>query len=211
MCPLVSNKSKYQKLVVMDITGKKGEKAAQQVSSLGQELRKLQDNVKSFEQNLNQYDDNLSQIYNKIEQLENAQNQSQEAHQRIVGLEEASTKISKLNRKNSERIRDLEKNKAEFRDRIGKRFDGLEDEVGGLRKRISNLEQKVQGLRSKLNELKEDTEIEFDTQENHLQRKVEKQSFENRNKKIDKELSKLRTSVNVLADELDRTDDITID
>jgi hypothetical protein len=66
-------------------------------------------------------------------------------------------------------------------------------------------------LESRLNELENDFIMEVNNREFDFEKKLNKRRFEERDEEIKQELAKLRTSVNTLADEVDKKDAVRIE
>ncbi len=120
------------------------------------------------------------------------------------------------NKRKLETIRDISSRFAEIQSENNKKIDVIDSEVSDLKRKLVKKNNKIKELREKhrkaaedLEDLKEKTEdletelmLDMNSQAYDIDSKVDESEFDSRSKRVDRELSKLRASINDIADKL---------
>ncbi len=203
----------------MDLLGKKGEEAWQDVEKLSEQLRDLESHLDAVDSALQDYMDRSQQLLQETYRFE---------EQEIEGLEE---------------MMDEEKDDRQRLDRLERRFDRLEDSIEHLRtkqaenqkkietimdselldivervrkmindtnRRYNRLRDGLESLEQRINEVENDLVLEINSREFDFDRKLDRSEHEQESDEIWNEIKKLRASVNVLAEELDKKGEIQV-
>ncbi|MFQ3308380.1 MAG: chromosome segregation ATPase [Candidatus Nanohaloarchaea archaeon] len=196
----------------MDLTGKKAEQAAEGVQNISQRLEQL-------ESHLNAVDDAVQDNQNKIQNIsaiedkvENLRSQLgsyfTNYHNRINTLEDAKDSMQQDVDSNSDRLSGLEQMNIKLEDRL----DEIEDKVKRNEESLEDLKTKVDGLKEDIDNLDARSEQEGVSEfKEQLGQKLDRTRFTNRQRAVNHEINKLRTSINALADSIDENDKIEVD
>lgn len=202
----------------MDLLGQKGEEAAENTEHLEEQIQSLQSHVNAMDNALQEFESRFNSLQQNFS--EGLQEDVEKNKRELKDLENIFRRLSKIQSEQNKRLRQLNDGKDEVRNEISALKQQLKNEQNnsqGLKNRISKIEQRinnqdreifdrVEALEEKVDEIEEQFILDSNRQEWDIDSKVEKSQFENRTKKIDRELSKLRTSINSLADEVDAED-----
>lgn len=199
----------------MDLLGQKGEQAVENTEYLGEQIQSLQSHVNAMDNALQEFESR----FNSMQQnFSDGLEENIDKNKRDIGdLENILRRLSKIQSEQNKRIRRLNDSKDELENEISALKQQLKNEKSNsqnLEKRIADIEQKidnqdrkiferVEALEEKVGKIEEQFILDSNRQEWDIDSKVEKSRFENRTKKIDVELSKLRTSINSVANEID--------
>ncbi len=196
------------------------------------------DREKMLEQQLRQMNSQLDDISSRVNALDNALDDFQG---RLTRLERQSEEqegekedqeFRALYGNNKERIREMREEVTEIGEQVEEmsemqqsRMNDMEDisrqlyeAVTGLksmvkksRKHDRQRRKEIEKLRDRLDSLETDYTVEKNQNEYDIERKLDENRFKNRKKEIDNELGKLRTSINALAQAMDREEEIEIE
>lgn len=202
----------------MDLLGQKGEEAAENTEHLEEQIQSLQSHVNAMDNALQEFESR----FNSLEQnfSEGLQEDVEKNKRDLAELENIFRRLSKIQSEQNKRLRQLNDGKDEVGNEISAlkqqlkneqaNSQSLENRISKIEQRINNQDRKifdrVEALEEKVDEIEEQFILDSNRQEWDLGSKVEESQFENRTKKIDREISKLRTSINSLADEVDAED-----
>lgn len=190
----------------MDILGKEGEKAQENIKHLSEELGKL-------ESHLNAVDAALQDFVDRFQQLESdEQSFLRDELEQLESLADRDDEIEKLRK----RVNNLEKRQQANDRKLEKLYDsGLMDTIETLRSAAKSSKKVSQGVRSDLRSLEERVDelegnflLEVNKRDYDFGQKLDVKEFEKEKDAIINEIKKLRASVNILADEIDEKDSI---
>ena len=196
------------------------------------------DREKMLEQQLRQMNSQLDDISSRVNALDNALDDFQgrltrlERQSEEQGEEKDDQDFRALYGNNKERIREMRDEVTEIGEQVEEmsemqqsRMNDMEDisrqlyeAVTGLksmvkksRKHDRQRRKEIEKLRKRLDSLETDYTVEKNQNEYDIERKLDENRFKNRKKEIDNELGKLRTSINALAQAMDREEEIEIE
>lgn len=183
----------------MDLLGKKAEEASEEVEAVVEAVEDLNSHLNALDNAVQQHDKELDQIVENLRR------------------EEEFLKNIEENRSKMEKLREIFRKFASVQTGYIKNVDILDSEVSEAKKNISRLETQINQVKSNqdaifnqlesLEERIDEAENEFilDTnrQEWDIESKVDSSDFEDREKEVNQQISKLRTSINSIAEKLD--------
>lgn len=196
----------------MDLTGKKGEQAAEGVQNISQRLEELESHLNAVDDavqdNQNKIQ-NISAIENKVENLRSElSSYFTNYHNRINTLENSQESVKQDINSNSDRLSGLEQMNIKLEDKL----DELEEKVESNEETVQELKKQVSGLKEDIENLDARSEQEGVSKvKEELDQKLDRTRFTNRQRAVNHEINKLRTSINALADSIDENDKIEID
>ncbi len=196
----------------MDLTGKKGEQAAEGVQNISQRLEELESHINALDDAVQDNQDkiqNFSSIESTVANLRfELGNYFTNYNNRIQSLEGMRDSVEEDINSNSDRISGLEKMNIKLEDRL----DDLEDSVEENSESLSEIKNQVESLQEDIDNIEARSE-EADTSEfdDKIDQKVDRNRFKSRQRAVNHEINKLRTSINALADSIDENDKIEID
>ena len=191
---------------------------------LEQQLRQMNSQLDDISSRVNALDSALDDFQGRLTRLER-QSEEQEG-------EKEDQEFRALYGNNKERIREMREEVAEIGEQVEEmsemqqsRMNDMEDisrqlyeAVTGLksmvkksRKHDRQRRKEIEKLRDRLDSLETDYTVENNQNEYDIERKLDENRFRNRKKEIDNELGKLRTSINALAQAMDREEEIEIE
>lgn len=191
---------------------------------LEQQLRQMNSQLDDISSRVNALDSALDDFQGRLTLLER-QNEEQEG-------EKEDQEFRALYGNNKERIREMREEVTEIGEQVEEmsemqqsRMNDMEDisrqlyeAVTGLksmvkksRKHDRQRRKEIEKLRDRLDSLETDYTVEKNQNEYDIERKLDENRFRNRKKEIDNELGKLRTSINALAQAMDREEEIEIE
>lgn len=198
----------------MDLFGQKGEKAAAEAQELEEQIQSLQSHVNAMDNALQDFESRFDSLQQSIpEGLEGDVDQNKRD---LNDLERIFRRLSRIQSKQNEKLRQLNDSKKSIEDEIAglnQQLKNRKSDSQSLEQRVSRLESQIEDqdrevfdrldeIESRVDEIEEQFILDSNRQEWDLDSKVEESKFKNRTKEINKELSKLRTSVNSIADEV---------
>ena len=221
---MVNTRVKYREFhnYNMDLLGQKGEEAAENSEHLEEQIQSLQSHVNAMDNALQEFESRFNSLQQNFSG--GLKEDVEENKRELEDLENIFRRLSKIQSEQNKRLRQLNDSKDDVGNEISVLKQQLKNEQNNsqnLEKRISKIEQtidnqdrkifeRVKALEEKVGDIEEQFILDSNRQEWDIDSKVEKSLFKNRTKKIDRELSKLRTSINSLADEVN-AEDVEID
>lgn len=193
----------------MDILGKEGEKAQENVRHLADELEKL-------ESHLNAVDAALQDFMGQAESVEESERSILEGElDRIESLLDRTEKVDEL----EEEFRELKKRQKENSSRLEKLLDSelrgtvnaLRDAAEKSREVSREAKSELRKVKKRMDELESKFVLEVNSRDYDFDQKLGKREFERQKEELESQIRSLRASVNVLADELDKKDEIEVD
>lgn len=174
----------------MDVLGKKGEDAVEGVQNLS-------GRVEDLESHLNALDNAVEEVREESREID--LEISKVNRERLIQIEDVVEQLLGIQEKNLEET-----------SKYGKDVDRAQANINSLRKRIqgvidnqNRLESKIDDIERKVFNLEEDLNQKIDLNEDRMETKVSQKEFENRNSDLKREISRLKASVNSLADDMD--------
>lgn len=196
----------------MDILGQKGEEAVEKLDGLSRRLEKLETHMNAMDNALGDFQSRLESVEREdqssggevSEALKGdvANNQS-----RIRDLEKIFRRLSKIQGKNKSRIEELE----DYSGELHSILKSIRERMDVHEQRSNALEDRMDDIGDKVAELEDEFVLDVNRQDWDIDRKLDKDDFKSHSHDVNKELKKLRASVNVLADEMDKNDEIRIE
>ncbi|MFB6203463.1 MAG: hypothetical protein ABEK01_03135 [Candidatus Nanohaloarchaea archaeon] len=183
-----------------------------------EEIKQLKDRVEDLNSQVNAMDSALSDFKGRVEDLEDKNElgaalkaRAQNNREMINSVEDTVVKFYS-NYKDSGEARDNRLEKLEKdRDEMRKEINSVEADVQELREGQEKLSERVEEIEEKIDEVEGDFVLETNRQEMDIERKIDKGRFRSHEEEMEDELAKLRASINVLADHLDKKDEIEVD
>jgi len=144
----------------------------------------------------------------------------QEIVDTITSDERNLKKALEKNKRKLETLRDISSRFAGIQSNNNKKIDVIDSEVADMKRKLVKKNNKIRetyeqqkGISEELNELKEKIDdlekemiLDVNSQAWDIESKLDESQFEARNKRVDRELSKLRASINDIADKLSSND-----
>ncbi|MFB6115260.1 MAG: hypothetical protein ABEK04_03130 [Candidatus Nanohalobium sp.] len=187
----------------MDILGKQGEEASDAVRNISQRLENLESRV-------NALDDALQDYESQVEQTRNTDTQLHQEVKNIKSglsgkLDEVMNLLDKVLGVQQDNIDDINENRAKLAS-VGSKASKLERRVSELEEKIEKAGNEREGLHDDILNL----EKRLDKQEEELEQKLESEEFNAQKNHVEREISKLRSSVNYLAEKFE-SDEIRVE
>ncbi|MFB6291969.1 MAG: hypothetical protein ABEI58_01085 [Candidatus Nanohaloarchaea archaeon] len=197
----------------MDILGKKGEEAFENVEDVSQELQNLSSHLDAVDSALQDFMQQSQQLLHQehgleesdIRELEDIADRVSSEDREIDTLYDRIEELQELQRSNERRIDKL------FSSDMMQYLEDMNTAVKSIRKSVSNLRSDIRDIEERVNELENNFVLEVNKRDYDFEQKLDESEYRSREKKIMNEINKLRASVNVLAEDLDRKNDIEID
>lgn len=196
----------------MDLLGKQAEEAKEGVENVSEQVQKLESHLNAVDSALQDYIENSGSVLNadmKVEQsqtreIDREKSEIEELEQKMDRLSDQMDRIREHQRKNTKMIQQI--TESELVDTIEK----VRKLVNTSNKRFYSLQSDFKDLEQRLNELENDFIMEVNSREYDFERKVDQRIYEEERDELRKELSKLRTSVNILAED-ENEDRVTLE
>ena len=204
----------------MDILGKKGEEAKENVNQVSEQLNNLESHLTAVDTALQDFMENSESIMDdsfKLEEeeireignvesnVEDEERDIEELEGQIQTLQSQVERMAEVQMKNKKRLQAIMD--SELLEIVGR----IRKLINTTNKRYYDLKDAIDDIDQRVNELENDIVLEVNSREYDFERKVDQNDYKMRNQDIKEELAKLRASVNVLADEMDKKEDIEVD
>ncbi|QGA80201.1 hypothetical protein LC1Nh_0298 [Candidatus Nanohalobium constans] len=183
-------KYRFYQITSMDFLGKEGEKAAEAVENLSERIEDL-------ESHLNALDNAVQDT--KEESRETDLKVSRENRERLIQLEEMVKKLTDIQKKNLDDVNSERSRQSRIEakiDRVKEQMNDVEEGQAELRSRVEKVEDKLFSMERELG-----SEIELN--QSRIDSKISESQFESEKKDLKTQISRLKTSLNAIADELD--------
>ncbi len=204
----------------MDLLGKKGEEAWEDLERVSEQLEDVESHLYAVDQALQDFMEQsehiLEQTYRFEEkEVESLERVREEEEQDIEGLEsKLESRLSRL----EDSIEHLRTKQAENRKKIETIMESeLLDIIERVRKMINDTNRRynrlrdgLESLEQRINEVENDLVLEINSREFDFGRKLDRSEYEQESDDMWNEIKKLRASVNMLADELDKKGEINV-
>lgn len=203
----------------MDLLGKQGEEAKENVEKVSDQLELVESHLYAVDTALQDFMEKSGHLMEGAYDLEEAELEELGKVEDLTLDEEVD--IADL----QDRVNTLEnhvKHMREVQDRNNQKLEAILDAelldiLGRVRKLINttnkryyDLRDGLESLESRLNELENDFIMEVNNREFDFEKKLDRRRFEERDEEVEQELAKLRASINTIADEMDKKDEIKV-
>ena len=197
----------------MDLLGKQGEEASERLNNVEQKIQQIDSHLNAVDNALQDFVDNYSQILedeldyheSEILQLRKAIENSSEDQEKTDNLERRLNKIEKRLNNHEKRIENL------IGSDLEKTFAELVDGVKNVKGMINHTNTDLKDLNERVDDVESELMVEINNRDFDFEKKLDKREYEDRAKRLEEEVKKLRTSVLFLADELDKEDEIEVE
>lgn len=197
----------------MDPLGKKGEQAFEGVQNLSNRLEEVESHLSALDSALQDFQDSSQQLMREQQEyerseLEQIEDIAEETVEERESIEELETRISHLEDSQRENARKIEEIlESELLSTISR----VRDLISKTEKKSQRMRQDLTDLESRVEELETELVLEMNKRDYDFQQKLDAKEFESEKAAMMEEIRKLRASVNVLADELDKKDEIEVE
>lgn len=201
----------------MDILGRKAEQAEEEIQTVEQKIDKLESHLNAVDSALQDFVDNYSSLMEQeLDVHEDEILRLQEIIEQNVGDEETIKDIQEeLDERTSELEEKIENQQEELEALLNsdleKNLATLIEEFGRVKDLISGHKQKLFDLEDRVDDIESELLVEVNNRDFDFDQKLDKREFEDEKEYLEEEVKKLRASVNVLAEELDKKDDIEVE
>lgn len=194
---------------MVDPLGKKGEEALEGVKNVSQRLERLESHLNALDNALQDTRGALKQDYQveqaETEKIDELEERSDLEEQDIEQLRERLDVVESHQQELDQELREIVDRKLMVTLRkVSETIDRLNSSQNRLRRDLSELQEEVEELENKW-------VLEANRREYDFERKLDAEEFESTKTDMWEEIRKLRSSVNVLADELDKKNDIEVE
>lgn len=197
----------------MDLLGKKGEEATETLQEFDQRLEKLESHLNAVDNALQDFVDNYSRILE--EQIDYHDDELQELRKVINSEDEEEKKIERLEKRMHRFEKRLDEQEKELRSVVETDLEtSISDVVDSLKQTrsfMTTTRDRIKKLEDRVDELEGELYVEINNRDFDFDKKLDKRDYEEREKKLEEEVKKLKASVHTLADQLDSRDDIEIE
>lgn len=197
---------------VMDILGKEGEKAKENVEHVSDQLESLESHLNAVDKALQDFMAKSESILvgdlkleeGELKKLEELQAKDEEETRSLKELDEEVEMIKR-------QMRDMRKTQQKQKQKLNVLMDSelldiidkVRELVNTTNKRYYDLRDSLGSLENRLNELENDFIMEVNNREYDFDKKLDERRFEEETEELENEISKLRASLNMLSDEVD--------
>ncbi|AOV94755.1 hypothetical protein AQV86_02410 [Nanohaloarchaea archaeon SG9] len=174
----------------MDILGREGEQASEAIRNMSQRLENLESRVNALDDALQDYEGQDSQLRQTVDNL-------QESFSGKV--DEVMNLVEKILRVQQRNIEDIDRNRSKLSS-IGSKASNLERRISDIEEKVGNEIEEGREERESIHNDILNLEKRLEQQEQDLNDKLEAEEFSARKNHVEREIKKLRSSVNYLAD-----------
>lgn len=174
----------------MDFLGKEGEKAAEAVQNLSMRIEDLESHINAV--------DNAVQDL-RHESRESDIEVAEENRDRLKDLEQLMVKLTEVQKKNLKDIEAEESREVRLKDKV----NALDQRLKRTREEQNMLQEKLDEVEEKLFDVEEELTSGTELNKSKIHSRVTEERFERDMGDLKEEVSKIKTSLNALADELD--------
>jgi len=202
--------------LTMDILGKEGEEAKENVEQVSDQLESLESHLNAVDKALQDFMQKSENVLvgdlkleeGEIRKLEELQAKDEEETRSLKQLDEEVEMIKR-------QLRDMRKTQQKNKQKLNILMDSelldiidkVKELVNTTNKRYYDLRDSLESLEQRLNELENDFIMEVNNREYDFEKKLNKREFEEETEELENEISKLRASMNMLSDEVDELED----
>lgn len=194
----------------MDILGKKGEEASEDVNAVADAVEDLNSHMNAIDNAVQHHDSQLDQIVENLRREEEFLEHIEDNSKQLKELRKFFKKFASVQSKYIERVDVLDSELSETNDNVSR----ANTRISKLENRQEALFDEVEDLKDRLNEIESEFILDTNRQEWDIESKLDESEFEERfgshRNKVRNELSKLRTSINDISEKID-SDEIEIE
>lgn len=185
---------------MVDILGNKEEKI-EQLESKYRDLGKQVDAVDSALQETTQ------QIRNELQTEAQAQREQLQTLRKTARSSANEQEVDQL-RKRLEVVEKAMLKRTDMMEELDNAINDLTHQISEISQNVKETRKKSQSLEERFDRLESEVLVEQNNEQMDYERKLDKTEFQNKHKKLEDEISKLRTSLNIIAEETGKKDDI---
>ncbi len=174
----------------MDFFGKEGEKAAEAVQNLSNRMEDMESHIAAV--------DNAVQDLRQ-ESRETDIQVAEENRERLKDLEQLMMKLTEVQKKKLKDIEAEESREVRLRDKV----DALDQRLKRTREEQKMLQEQIDEVEEKLFDVEDELTSGTELNKSKIHSRVTEEHFERDMGDVKEEVSKLKTSLNAIADELD--------
>lgn len=176
-----------------------GDETKEEVDSVVMAVEDIKSHMNAIDNAVQHHDKEIDQIVEALTQEEKVSEGIEDNAEDIASLKKVFRKFSSIQSNYIERVDVLD---SELSD-TDKDLSKLESRVTRLKKGQDALFDELEELKNKIEEIESEFILDTNRQEWDIGTKVEKSDFESHQDKVDRELSKLRASLNNLSDKIE--------
>jgi len=183
----------------MDLLGKKGEEASEEVQTVFQQVEDLKSHLNALDNAVQHHDQEIDQVVEALTSEQKVPKYIEENAEDVKALKKVFRKFAAIQSQYIERVDvlDSELNSTD------KDVASLESKISRLKKGQNALFDELEDLKQKIDEIESEFILDTNRQEWDIDSKVDESTFESHEQKVEEELSKLRTSLNDLSEKVD--------
>lgn len=189
----------------MDILGRQGEEALENVDHVSRKIQSLESHLDAVDSALHDFMDGSRELLANEYEMERRE---------LAELNRVSRQEAELEEDIEERLASLEAQQNRIEGMLDQLVDsGLLESISAVREEVNRIGarlQEVEDLRERVNEVENELVLEINSRDFEFDKKLDKKEFEKEKRELTEEIRKLRSSVNVLADELDRKEEVEV-
>jgi len=189
-------------LVIMGLfssNDKTNDEINEEIDSVIMAVEDMSSHMNAIDNAVQHHDQEIDQIVEALTQEERVFENIEDNAQDITSLKKVFRKFSQIQSNYIQQVDVLDSELSETDESVSK----LETRLTRLKKGQDALFEEINQLKEKLDELESEFILDTNRQEWDIETKVEKTSFESHQDKVDKELSKLRASINNISDKIE--------
>jgi len=184
----------------MDFLGEKGEDAFEALGNLSERVEDLESHLNAVDgavQDLREEsDESLESLEVEFEAIE--KNRS-----RVIELEELLKDLADVQASSLKEIQANRSRQSRIKADIDSRLDSLESKVDRIHRNQEEVESLLESLEEKVFRVEEELNEDIELNRARIESKISESSHEDDLKQLRKEFSRIKASVNALADDLD--------
>jgi chromosome segregation ATPase len=181
----------------MDFLGKEGEKAAEGVQNLSERLEDV-------ESHLNAVDSALQDV--RQESRETDLQIAEENKNRLKNLEQLVLKLTDIQRKNVRETESEESKEIRLEEKVealDKRLKRTRQQQKQIQKRLEGFETKIDDIQTEIGNVEDELTQEIELNTSRIEPLATKAEMEDEFDQVRQQISRLKTSINALASDLD--------
>ncbi|MFQ3275219.1 MAG: chromosome segregation ATPase [Candidatus Nanohaloarchaea archaeon] len=189
----------------MDLLGKKGEEAVDELTDVEERVKTLESHLNAVDSALQDFVDNYQSV------LTDEMNYQEEELDRL-------REVIRRERFEEDEVDDVKKRLRRLETKISEIEEGKEDSlerilytVKDIRRNIKDSKEDISALENRLDDLESEFYMYRNNKEYDFEKKLDERDYRDEKKKMEQEIARLRTSVRALADEIDEEDKIEIE
>ena len=187
----------------MDFLGKKGEKASEEVNQAFESIEGLKSHLNALDNAVQHHDEEIDQVVEALTSEGRIASHVEDNADEIRSLKKVFRKFASIQSSYIENVDVLSAELDDVKEESEKDISQLETKVNRLKNSQDALFDELEGLKDRLDEIESEFILDTNRQEWDIESKVDESEFESHEKKVERELSKLRTSINDLSEKVD--------